>query len=437
MIVIFSVVILLGGLIWVTTQHDATTNEEASTFLDNRDQVIGFSVQSHEGFSVQITEEGHWIVQDSLLDTNEQYVDEALNRLFKWSGEEVEVRRRDVGLDFPQVSVRLMFEDRADQQLAIGDLNSSGEAYFIEDRSVNQIYLVERQLIEAFPFQHQAFTYNDIFDFQSTDVEEIIIDNGTDIISLTKSSPFPEQETRANVTGWFIHQPYNGYHHTAYSRIVALNEGINQLALTDLVDQNVADLAVYGLDESNFTITFLTEDSEETLIIGHPAANSNYYAYVEGKDDVFTISTNMLEPFSYPADQYRDGYVKILALDVINELSIDYGENNLAFEVSHSEDETSFFADDIQIDEQQFRDAYRYMAGIKVADTVNDAEYSEPETTLTYQLQLDDDNTKDVIVDFVNYDQDHYVVFMDQTSDFLVKKTDVEQMIKEMRSLVP
>lgn len=434
MIIIFTVTILLGGLIWVTSQHDATTNEEATTFLDNRDQVTGFSVQSLEGFSVQISEEGHWIVQDSLLDTNEQYVDEALNRLFSWSGEEVEVRRRDVGLDFPQVSVRLMFEDKEDQQLSIGDLNSSEEAYFIEDRSTNQIYLVERQLIEAFPFQHQAFTDNTIFDFRSTDVEELIIDNGTDIISLTKSSPFPEQETRANVTGWFIHQPYKGYHHTAYSRMVALNDGIDQLALTDLVDQNVADLAVYGLDESNFTITFFTEDNEETLIIGQPAANSNYYAYVKGESDVFTISTKMLEPFSYPADQYRDGYVKILALDVINQLSIDYGNDNLTFELSHSEDETLFYADDMEIAEQQFRNAYRYMAGLMVAETVDDAEYSEPEITLSYQLQLDD-STKDIVVDFVNYDQDHYVVFMDQTSDFLVEKTDVEQMIKEMSSL--
>ncbi|MBM7541595.1 DUF4340 domain-containing protein [Amphibacillus cookii] len=412
-------------------------NDDArsSQIINGEDIVTSFIVQGEQGFEIEWINQ-KWIVQGRLEETNQDQVNKAIDRLANWIGEEVDLKRRETGLNTPQLSIRLNYQNGEDHRLMIGSLNQDESGYYVEDRQREAIYIVERSLIEAVPFYADAFLDTSIFSWEATEVEQVFIDNGTETIHLTKNSPYPEEETRANITGWFVEAPYQLHHHARYSRIEALLESIHALAMDQLVAEQVSDFSPYGLDDSDFTIDFVRDAGTSRLMIGEPATPESYYAKRDQVDQVFTISKDILDAFSHPAQAYHDGYVKILALDLISELTITSADHNIQITIDHLDQEAlRFEADGNQVDEKLIREAYKALAGLTVAGIVDDPSYQEPEVVVQSTL-LTSRGEKNIYLEFVDYDIDHYTAFIDRTSDFLVKKEDVNTMLNTMKDII-
>ncbi len=429
---LFVIIVIIAGFSLATQTDD---DPELHQFVKDSQDITGLNIQTEEPFSLEQLDQ-EWIVKDRLEVTDQEATNEALLSLMNWQGEEVDVPRKEVGLDFPKISVQLTYQDGQQHSLMIGQLNPAGTGYYVEDRQAQSIYLVERTLIEAFPFYVQAYLDTGLLTLQIGEIEHIFIDNGTEEIHLTNQSPYPEQETRTNITGWFIESPYQLHYHTAYSRIEALLHSIQTLSMEELIAENATDWSTYGLDDSNFTIEFVTSSEHVRLLIGDPASFESYYAKIEGEDRVFTILNQQLEPFSYQAKHYHDGYVKILALDVMSRLEIVSKELELSVSIEHSEDEeTVFKIDDTLIDVSMMRDAYKAVASLSAAGMADQPVYQGPDVLIRSTI-LTDDGEKVIEVEFVDYDQDHYAAFIDDSCDFIVAKTDVEAMLDTMASLL-
>ncbi len=408
---------------------------QATQLIDPNDQVTSFVVNGEHGFEIEWVNQ-EWVVQGRLEQTKQEQVNETITNLSNWVGEEIDLSRKETGLETPQLSVRLYYQNGEEQRLMIGALSSDTSGYYVEDRQRETIYLVERALIEAVPFYVDAFLDTSIFSWEAADVEHIRIDNGTEVIHLTKNSPYPEEETRANITGWFVEKPFQLHYHARYSRIEVLLDSIYNLSIDQLVAEQVTDFSSYGLDDSHFTIDFIYGEGSSRLIIGDPATTESYYAKRDQDDQVFTISNDILDAFSHPAQAYHDGYIKILALDLISELIITSADHNINITINHHEQVAfQFEADDKQIDEQQVREGYKTLAGLTVAGLVDDPSYQEPEVVVQSTL-LTSEGEKTISLAFVNYDTDHYAAFIDGTSDFLVKKEDVNMMLNTMADIV-
>ena len=69
--------------------------------------------------------------------------------------------------------------------------------------------------------------------------------------------------------------------------------------------------------------------------------------------------------------------------------------------------------------------------------------YSEKEQFYTNTMECEKDSIeyyfnpeKEIVVEFVDYDEDNYVIFLDGKADFLIKKEKVLEMIKNINRLL-
>ncbi|GAA4067614.1 DUF4340 domain-containing protein [Amphibacillus indicireducens] len=429
-----SLTIVLAILIW-QFPFEESEGEAEHRFIDQEKQVDKITIQSEQSFTIE--KEGQdWRVVDRLETTNHQAVEQGLERLKQWSGEQVDVKRKDVGLDVPFLSLRVDYDDATESRLMIGQLDASGENFYIEDRQQEAIYLVERSLIEAFPFYVQAFLDTSLLPWSASEVETILIDNGTEMIHLTKNNPYPEEETRANLTGWLIEAPYQHYHHTTYSIMEKLLQSVQSFQMLELIDDNVSDWSAYGLESSQFTIELITANDHIKFLIGAPASGQSYFARIEGENQVFTLSNQLLEAFSYQAKNYHDGYVKLLALDVMNQLSIKSDQLTVDIEIDQIDQElTEFKVDGQLLDESEWRDAYKLLAGLRTSGVAIDKPAQEADVVITSTI-VHDQGEKEVTLEFVDYSDEYYAVYLDQVSDFLVEKIAVEEALAEIEAVL-
>src|SRR5699024_6807473 len=243
------------------------------------------------------------------------------------TGEEAEVETKDVNLDFPNVTVAFTNEEEEIQRVAIGQLDTQQERYYVEHKEKETVYLVDRTVIETIPLQKEALFNNQILSMSSESVEEIQINNGTEEILVNKTSPFSEEESLAHISGWYMHKPYNGIYSIAYSKMEAIVLGIDQLEQSE----TIMDEGNYGFTDSDFSIAFSDGDISETLSIGNPAANNHYYAKLGGTEEVYTIPTELLDAYSYQAFDMIDHFVEILALEAVSGLVIETPDEDMSF----------------------------------------------------------------------------------------------------------
>lgn len=449
LVTISIVLIGLGVLLFFLTNQDEVANgikQSPKILITDSQKVDRVTIQLDNTVILEKDTEETWTIKDSQQDADQDKVKAALTTLFNLEGKEVAVKKKEVGLDLPQIKVKIGYSDNdIEQSWTIGDINEAGTAYYVENQNEGTIYLVASTLIETLPLQKQGYTDNKIITISSESVNKMTIDNGTEKIELTNDAPFTEEESRANLTGWHVHAPYNGYYNAAYSKMSDMIYAIDQFEMTELVSADATDLSEYGLDQADFTITLEAAEKTETIVIGDPAANGNYYAMLEGQSAVFTVNNQLLDLYSYQAFDLLDGYVKIMALDVMNQLKIDSDGFSIDIMMEHdtvkNEDDeeeisSTFRVGDQTIEADVFRDAYKYIAGLKVDKVVEeDVTYQDPEIELTYVINIEEDQQKEIDVAFVPYDETHYAVFVDEVVDFLVLKEDVNQMLEEMEKI--
>src|SRR5699024_4350268 len=128
-------------------------------------------------------------------------------------------------------------------------------------------------------------------------------------------------------------------------------------------------------------------------------------------------------------------FAKIIALDVLKQLDIQTGDRSYIITVDQGEDgdmtesDSIFTINEQQIEDEVFRDLYVAIVGLSVDQEVDDAIYTTPEVTMSYTIMDSEDGEKEIIVELVNYDEEHYAVFLEGQADFLVKRDDFDQVM--------
>lgn len=431
--VIILLVIVLAVYRLSNNEPEPEDVDEAHVLIESIETVNKLTVVADQGFEIERVDD-QWQVNGRDEDTHQAYVEEALNRLGQWQGEAVDVMKKDVGLDFPMLALKI---DKSDSELkvSIGQLNQSETDYYVHDSATDQIYLVERSLIESFPYYQEAFLDQTLLS-DLDQITELEISNGTEMIRLTNQNPFSDQESLANLTGWYINEPFNYTHFTSYSVTEQLVQLLNQLSFESTTTLSKEDEEL-GLMETDFTVQFSDGSNEKNLLIGKPATPTSYYGAFVEDTEVFTLSNEVVRIFSTPSDAFHDGFVKVVALDTLRELSVNKDGETYALHVSKEDEAVSFESDGESLNPEEVRHAYTNLAGITVTGVVSQEDLAEtnPEITIMYQIETEN-GSDEVEVKFVDYDPEHYVVFINGVHDFLVEKTTTNNVVDAMNQLL-
>lgn len=442
--IIIITVILIGLMIFLSTKSDRSTEvnktSDTKTFISSAEEVK--EIHINKEITLKKSNE-QWYADDLEREADQTKINNAATTILSIKGKETDKSLESAGLTTPQVEMELVVADKDENTfISIGDISEDNLYYYVSLSGEDIAYQVDATIIQSIPLSKYELTDNRILEVTPESVSEISIYNGIQTIELKPESPYAEEEVRTNLSGWYMHQPYNGIHSVKYNMMSEMIYGIEQLEMIEMVEENVKDLSQYGLEDVDFSISFKGGEKEEKLLIGDPSNDHAYYAMVQDERNVITISKEVLNLYSYQAFDIVEKFVKILALDVVKTLEINVPGNSIVINVIHSKqhkDEEnkkhSFKIDDIAIEDGAFRDLYKIIAGLSFDKEVSDATYEEPEATMCYTIVTKADKEKEVLIEFVHYDEENYAVFIEKNADFLINKESLDTMIDQIVDL--
>ncbi|SER51268.1 protein of unknown function [Gracilibacillus ureilyticus] len=434
---LIAVIVGASTVLFIITDRNKDTDAKESpvNILDDFDQIITINVTAM-GEEIELKrDEGTWNVQNVERKQNNNKVTSFVEAMNELEGDQVEISRESVKFDSPEVTVAFQGKDGSQQTIAIGQLHSDGKKYYIQHVEKNEIYLVDRELVETIPLQSAMLLDSAILTISPSEVENIIIDNGTEQYHLTKESPYSKQESLAHISGWYVKEPYHSVYSVAYSKMEAILAGMEQLQKTEIVDD------VSKLGEVDFRITFQTSGHTETLLIGDPAPDQKYYAKLEGTEEVFTIGTRTLDPYSHPPFELTDHFVHIVPLEYIQSIEVTSSEHNWiitgtseAHELNEDgEFNKQFTVNDNAVSTEAVQEAYKSLAGLSFDSVVkNESNIAEnKELTITYNTG------SQYVIDFYSMNDTYFSYQKNNEGfDFLIEKEKVYKALDEIEQVL-
>src|SRR5699024_11476969 len=104
------------------------------------------------------------------------------------------------------------------------------------------VFMLDPALIEALPVQLEDLYDRSLVKLTAKQVNNITIDNGVQTIELSPDKPYSEEEVRTNLSGWYMHQPYQHVYSMQYDQMEAMLTGIEALEWVDTITENERDL---------------------------------------------------------------------------------------------------------------------------------------------------------------------------------------------------
>src|SRR5699024_12788162 len=134
--------------------------------------------------------------------------------------------------------------------------------YYFAYSDYDAIFMLNQDLIEDL-----SVKLDDLYDLShvklsAKQVNNITIDNGVQTIEISPDKPYSEEEVRTNLSGWYMHQPYQHVYSMQYDQMEAMLTGIEALEWVDTITENESDLAQYGLGDTDCAISFRNNDQE-------------------------------------------------------------------------------------------------------------------------------------------------------------------------------
>jgi hypothetical protein len=358
----------------------------------------------------------------------------------------IEERAEDLavyGLDDPRATIRAELADGSTVVLQLGSEGPGGGASYVRREGDPAVYLVGNFSTAVFEFTLADFRSRSLPQFAQDQVfERLLFSNGertVEIVPITEEDRFDTEFALYKLV-----QPYDQALPADASTIEDVVGQIPTFRINEFVDDNPESLALYGLDEPQGEL--LVNDGEVTLhlLFGDELEDGSRFAKEPDRQKVFTVDADLsfLDTTSFA---FVDKFATLVNIDNVERIAITAPNEEyivrLEREPLPSEDveegeepevEESFFVNDVEVEEDAFRDYYQVIIGL-----LFDAEASEPargeaEVTVTYFLT--DGETRRL--SFVPLDRNFYSVYRRGSSRFVISRAQVQNLLDESARVI-
>lgn len=351
------------------------------------------------------------------------------------------------GLKDPQVVAEATLKDGSNIVLYLGNRTPAGNTYYLMAEGDPRVFEVwmnhgehfsytladvrDKSLVEIDPYE---LTYLKMQKKDSKPIEIKINDNQS------------EDEAQFGLGMWRMTQPYNepmGVHSDNFQSVLDKLPG---LAIEDFIDDDPQDLAKYGLEEPSAEL--LVKDNENTLHLyfgdEYEDGKKVYFktadskaVYGMKKDKIGFIDTkpfDIVEKFTYIVNIDNVDKVIVEGRGKTHTLTLERTIEKAEKEGEEDEEITTYYVDGKEVEEKPFKKYYQSLIGI-LADAENNKELEEnPEVKTTFFLNVGKE--REVHVNYVPYDNDFYAVFRGGKAEFLVHKSQVQNMLNTLEALI-
>ena len=438
------------------SQESNTQNESVDTItIANTENVKQVNISnSNSNYSIVISEDNYSVKGYEKNTFSQAALKQIGSYLSNFNAKEIvsedNVDLSKYGLSSPSAIAEVNGD--SSYTIKIGDITADGKYYYASSNLNNSVYMINRNYGEML-----ISSMNDLIDMSvpqiSTDSVSYIdvkYDHKPEI--LIKSDE--ENETLKNyvsssgLSALIMDKPIkNAIVYPTNLKDEMLCD-LPSMTLNKVVSLNSDNLGKYGLDKPSLHIVLKDTDNSLELIVGNKYDDTSYYAMVDDRPEVYTITSDNINAFEN-ADimNFIQNFIALHKRSDVSSIEIKIGENvyNLSFKEEENNkiavdsegvkrDNRNLYVDNQKIDSSSVGDLYEMIVGINF-DSINFSD--KPTKTLSSAsiiYTLMDGNTD--TVNLYNYNDNFYYIQKDTDSPImLVNKQQFTQLQNKIGEL--
>ena len=450
--VIFALLLLL--YLFLKNRNEKAEEAESSgmdVIQMDASSIVNFSFKIGDNFAEFSKDGDEWKNQeDSEFPVDQEAVETLLNDLLSFTAkrklEDVD-GLSEYGLEEPSNTIRLTDESGTETEILVGSRNqSTGDYYVSLAEAPNTVYVTASDLSSILPGSVMELAESEAYPaVSSSDIVEIQVKKAQGSYTLA----YEEEEANWSVTG------EDGISYSAeYQQVSSLASTLSGMVYSGLMDYNVEDLSVYGLDQPAAEIYIrykeeIEEEEEEpetveknfTLYVGNQDENGNYYVRTEGSGQVHRVSSESLSSaLENNSVSYWSREIGYISMNNLKRVEVSYGGEIRTIE-RHSEEqeqedgstetEVTYTSGGTLLDEDKTEDFLNSASGISAQSKDPSLSASETaEITITVETE-----SETFTVSYTPYDENFYLASDKEGRPGLVNKNSVSELIEAYQAV--
>jgi hypothetical protein len=356
----------------------------------------------------------------------------------------------EYGLDDPTATVTITLRSGEERKVLYGNPTVGGNSYYAMLEGSDRVCTVSKSAGEAAMIRVLDLLDSDIYGGLVTgDLIRLDFARAKDSLAMTAISNGDADPEAGTESTWKITAPVESAANIdGYSRFLT---EVLAIKASEYVRNAPENLAEYGLDQPDYSITLQTDTRSVKLLIGGNAGGGARYGYTDYMDAVFVISTSSLTTIDKPITELMESFVQLVSIWELSAIDIRIEDETIVCGIEDYQDkseESNFTVNgkDANVvnssDDSYFRSFYQSLISIfiKGIDVEAKPEYQE-DIRIRYTLKEDG---KVISIAFTPRDEFTYYVFKEgqymgyyvSTEDFYSETEGNEGLLPSYRILI-
>ena len=356
------------------------------------------------------------------------------------------------GLEHPQATATATLSDGSVKEFYLGDQSAVKTTYFLKAKDDPRIFAVWINHANHFRYALSDIRNNKLPEINTQELTYLKIwKEGKPVFEVMSEEFLPEIKERPEfiMARLFVTIPYREPRATASDRFAENFIGtFHPPRIQKFVDDRPTDPGRYGLNPPRAELLMRDKENVLHLLLGEKEGDLVYFQ-LKGQPAIHSINADILEFIDVKPFSVIDKFAFIVNIDDVNWVRVTGPGKSHTLSIkrekaekkegekAEGEDEEikeTYFLDGKEQEEKPFKKMYQSLIGLLV-----DAEYTppmaeNPEIRITYNLKKGERREHNIT--FVPYNVDFYAVFKNGLSEFLINRTQLDNMLSDLDALL-
>lgn len=429
---VVAMVVLLAYQPAQTSKSNGDTVTRFASY-DNVDDIVLVKIQNDTGEYILINAgEGNFSMQDV---ADEMLDAEAVSALFQGLQQIVSnstvrehVAEEDLeqyGLDTPAATVVLMDKDQQGLEMKIGDMSPDGVGRYFYVSGLPNVYTIEDSTAQGYLASRSA--YLNLQFYPSMEGDNIKSIASFELLT-QEGSGYRLERTRVSETAALIYFDMVQPVHITTSRQnveTQLLTPLQQLKGQELVSEDAADYAPYGLDTPQYTIHMNYQEQDYTLLFAQK--DGVMYGTTDGSGMIFSVDPSLT---GFLEKDYMDiigASVYDQNITTIANITLDIRGEHFSYDIDGEATYLTAQENGEYKDVSAFMDLFAALGSINI-EGETDAVAGEPEFTMTVTYR--EEGAPQDVIQIVPMDDRKGAVSVNGSTAFYTYRTNLDNILK-------
>ncbi|MGV8906565.1 MAG: DUF4340 domain-containing protein [Acetobacterium sp.] len=313
-LILLAVVVLLGTAYFIINGKNSDGNSQDLSQA-NTIQVLNVNIDTMSEIDIEhnnerlvfVKNENKWTLTEPANINYDQGLADGLplSILYFTASKVITEQTNDLsqyGLDNPSV-VSVKTTDGKTVILEIGNLTSSKDSYYLKNKDSDKVYIIDKAKVDSILLTLKSIKDKNVLNLER-DLQSTILADDMISLSLEKDGELVFSARKNEADGkWSLIAPVQ--ENVDNSEIAPILAAISRVMALEFIDVNPEELNQYGLVNPQYSLEFENATGRKKLLIGdEKETGTEFYAMVEGQNDVFSLNEAGFNFLDKPLEEF-------------------------------------------------------------------------------------------------------------------------------------